>query len=135
MEAAKASIARFFPITDGPAEIRLCNSITINGTRYCPGINNLVQTGYTAHGLPEFVSLVKIWYVSDASVFFVSKVMESVRFLEELNAIEIDEPSLPEGLQVSHPSDLPFHQVHHSYSSVELRKKYIRLRQYIFDTD
>ena len=62
-------------------------------------------------------------YVSDASVFFVSKVMESVRFVEELNAIEIDEPSLPEGLQVSRPADFPFHQVHHSYSSVELRKK------------
>ena len=69
LEAAKASIARFFPITDGPAEIRLCNSITINGTRYCPGINNLVQIGYTANGLPEFASLVKIWYVSDANVF------------------------------------------------------------------
>ena len=135
LDAAKASIARFFPITDGPAEMRLCNSITIKGTRYCPGINNLVQIGYTAHGLPEFASLVKIWYVSDASVFFVSKVMESVRFVEELNAIEIDEPSLPEGLQVSRPSDLPFHQVHRSYSSVELRKKYIPLGQYIFDTD
>ena len=61
LDAAKASIARFFPIIDGPAEIRLCNSITINGTRYCPGINNLVQIGYTAHGLPEFASLVKIW--------------------------------------------------------------------------
>ena len=48
--------------------------------------------------------------------------MESVRFVEELNAIEIDEPSLPEGLQVSRPSGLPFHQVHHSYSS-ELKKK------------
>ena len=49
--------------------------------------------------------------------------MESVRFVEELNAIEIDKPSLPGGLQVSGPSYLPFHQVHHSYSSVELRKK------------
>ena len=70
LNAAKAFIARFFPITDGPAEIRLCKSITINGTRCCPGINNLVQIGYTTYGLPEFGSLVKIWYVSDASVFF-----------------------------------------------------------------
>ena len=60
LDAAKAFIARFFPITDGPAEIRLCNSITINSTRYCPVINNLVQIGYTTHGLPEFGSLVKI---------------------------------------------------------------------------
>ena len=75
LEAAKASIARFFPITDGPAAIRLCNSITINGTRYWPGINNLVQIGYTAHALPELASLVKIWYVSDASVFVASKVV------------------------------------------------------------
>lgn len=133
LDAAKASIARFVPITDGPTEIRLCNSITINGTRYYPGINNLVQIGYTTQGLPEFASLVKIWYLSDESVFFGSKVMESVRFVEELNAIEIDEPSLPEGLHVSRPSDLPFHQVHHSYSSE--RKKYIPLRQHIFDTD
>lgn len=72
--------------------------------------------------------------MSDASVFFTSKVMESVRFVEELNAIEIDKPSLPEGLQVSCPSDLPFHQVYHSYSS-ELKKKDIPLRQFIFDTD
>ena len=130
---AKTSIARFYPITDGPAEIRLCSSVTINGTKYCPGVNNLVQTGYTVNGLPEFASIVKIWYVSDASVFLVSKVMESIRFAEELNAIEIDEPALPEGLQVSRPSDLPFHQVHHSYCSE--RKKYIPLRQYTFDTD
>ena len=35
------------------------------------------------------------------------QVMESVQFVEELNAIEIDKPSHPEGLQVSRPSDLP----------------------------
>lgn len=94
-------------------------------TTVYPGINNLVQIGYTTQGLPEFASLVKIWYVSDESVFFGSIVMESVRFVEELNAIEIDEPSLPEGLHVSRPSDLPFHQVHHSYSSERI--KYIPL--------
>ncbi len=53
--------------------------------------------------------------------------------MEELNVVETDEPSLPEGLQVSHPSDLPFHQVYHSYSFEG--KKYISFRQYIFDTD
>ena len=92
-----------------------------------------MQIGYTVHGLPEFTSLVKIWYVSDTSVLFASKVMESVGFVEELNAIEIDEPSLAEGLQVSGLSDLACHQVYHSYSFAG--RKYISFRQYIFDTD
>lgn len=130
LETAKVSIARFFPRVDS-TEITACNSITLNGTRYCTGINTLIQIGYTAHGLPEFGNLVKIWYASDHSVFFGCKVMESVRFSEQLNSIEIDEPSLPEGLHVSRPSELPFHHVHHSYSSGG--KKYIPFRQYIFD--
>ena len=131
LEAAKASIARFFPLEELTA-VAVCNSITLNGTRYCPGMNNLIQIGYTANGLPEFGSIAKIWYVSDTSVFFASKIMESVRFVEELNAIEVDEPSLPEGLQVSRPSDLPFYYVHHSYHSKG--KKYIPLRQHIFNS-
>lgn len=109
----------------------MCTSITLSGTRYCPGINTLIQIGYTEDGLPEFGNLVKICYASDQSVFFLCKIMESVGFSEELNSIEISEPSLPTGLHVSHPSDLPSHHVHHSYSSGG--KKYIPFRQYIFD--
>ena len=130
LEATKASIARFYPVVD-LTEMMVCNSITLSGTRYCPGINNLIQIGYTGDGLPEFGNLVKICYTSDQSVFFLCKIMESVRFSEELNSIEISEPSLPAGLHVSHPSDLPSHHVHHSYSSGG--KKYIPFRQYIFD--
>ena len=36
----------FFPLTNGSTEIRLCNSLTINGMSYCPGINNLLHVGY-----------------------------------------------------------------------------------------
>ncbi len=134
LKAAKESITRFFPADrDELNDIRSCNSITLNGTRYCPGVNNLVQIGYTVDGLPEFGSLVKIWHVSDSSVVFATKVMESVGFIEELNAVEVSEPSLPEGLQVSRPADLPNHQVHHAYGAEG--KKYIPLRQYIFGTD
>ena len=129
LEPTKASIARFFSLMD-LTKIMVCNSTTLSGTRYCPGINTLIQIGYTVDGLPEFGNLVKICYASDQSVFL-SKIMESVRFLEELNSIEISEPSLPAGLHVSHPSDLPHHHVHHSYSSGG--KKYIPFRQYIFD--
>ena len=57
----------FSPLTNGSTEIRLCNSLTINGTSYCPGINNLVHVGYTVHALPEFASVVKIWYLSGNS--------------------------------------------------------------------
>lgn len=39
----------------------------------------------------------KIWYMSDVSVFFIFKVMESVRFVEELNVIEIDKLLFLEG--------------------------------------
>ena len=70
LEAAKASIARFFPITDGPAEIRLCNSVTIKLD--IPDMDIPTNWLYRTRGLPEFSSLVKIWYVSDASVCFVS---------------------------------------------------------------
>jgi len=108
LQVVKASIARFFPLEELTA-VAVCNSITLNGTRYCPGMNNLIQIGYTANGLPEFVSIAKTWHVSDTSVFFASKIVESVRFVQELNAIEVDEPLLPESLQVSYPSDLPFY--------------------------
>ena len=43
---AKACVSCFFPLTNGSTEIRLCNSLTINGTSYCPGINNLLHVGY-----------------------------------------------------------------------------------------
>ena len=36
----------FFPLTNGSTEIRLCNSLTINGMSYCPGINSLLHVGH-----------------------------------------------------------------------------------------
>lgn len=74
----------------------LCNSVTLKGTKYSPGKNNLLHIGYDPFGLPEFGSLVKIWFVLDVGVFFVTKVMESVAFRQELNAIEIEDASLPQ---------------------------------------
>jgi len=132
-EVAKASIARFFPLEELTA-VAVCNSITLNGTRYCPGMNNLIQIRYTANGLPESVSVAKTWPVSDTSVFFfASKIIESVRFVEELNVIEVDEPSLPESLQVSRPSDLPFYYCTCTTLTILKGKKYIPLSQHIFN--
>lgn len=109
----------------------LCNSVTLKSTKYTPGENNLLHIGYDLLGLPEFGSLVKIWFVLDVGVFFVTKVMESVAFRQELNAMEIEDASLPQGLQVVRPDDLPCFQVHRCYKSGE--KMYIPFRQYIFD--
>lgn len=75
-----------------------CNSVTLKGTKYIPGKNNLLHIGYDQNGLPEFGSLVKIWFVVDVGVFFVAEVKESVAFREELNAMEIEDASLPQGL-------------------------------------
>ena len=46
LKDAKACISCFFPLTNGSTEIRLCNSLTINGMSYCPGINNLLHVGH-----------------------------------------------------------------------------------------
>ena len=80
-ESARRAIDRFHQL-DFPAaaEIMLCNSVTLKGTKYTPGKNNLLHIGYDPFGLPEFGSLVKIWFVLDVGVFFVTKVMESVAF-------------------------------------------------------
>ena len=131
-ESARRAIDRFHQL-DFPAaaEIMLCNSVTLKGTKYTPGTNNLLHIGYDPFGLPEFGSLVKIWFVLDVGVFFVTKVMESVAFRQELNAMEIEDASLPQGLHVVRPDDLPFFQVHHCYKSGE--KMYIPFKQYIFD--
>ena len=90
-----------------------------------------LHIGYDPFGLPEFGNLVKIWFVLNVGVFFVTKVMESVSFRKELNAMEIEDAPLPQGLHVVRPDDLPFFQVHHCYKSGE--KMYIPFRQYIFD--
>ena len=131
-ESARHDINRFYRLAFPPeAELRLCNFVTITGTKYVPGKNNLLLIGYYPNGLPEFGSLVKIWFVVNVGVFFVTKAVESVLFRKELNAMEIEDPSLPQGLHVIRPGDLPFHQVHHSYRSGD--KMYIPFRQYAFD--
>ena len=53
LEATKASIARFYTLMDLIKRIMVYNSITLTGTRYCPGINTLIQIGYTVHGLSK----------------------------------------------------------------------------------
>ena len=63
-----------------------------------------------------FSSLLKLWRVA---------------FRQELNAVEMEDASLPQGLHVVRPDDVPFFQVHHCYKSGE--KVYIPFRQYIFD--
>lgn len=63
-------------------------------------------------GLPEFGSLIKIWYVSNTSVLIATKAMENMGFVEELKAVEISEPSLPEDLQVSRPTEACYWETH-----------------------
>ena len=59
--------------------------------------------------------------------------METTRYCKELNAVEVEEPALPQGLEISRPGDLPSFQVFHLYTDAE-GKMYIPFMQYIFDS-
>lgn len=81
--------------------------------------NTLLQFANNKEGLPEFGRLMKIWQVLDLTVAFDL----------DMNAVIIEESSLPQGNQISRHEDLPSYHVHHAYTLSG--KLHVPLKQYI----
>ena len=81
--------------------------------------NTLLHFANNKEGLPEFGRLMKIWQVLDLTVAFDL----------DMNAVIIEESSLPQGNQISRHEDLPSYHVHHAYTLSG--KLHVPLKQYI----
>lgn len=91
--------------------------------------NTLLHFANNKEGLPEFGRFIKIWQVLDLGTCFVMQPMETVAFDLDMNAVIIEESSLPQGNQTSRHEDLPSYHVHHAYTLSG--KLHVPLKQYI----
>ena len=129
----KDSIERFYNVEwSDENHLFQTNAVTITGTLYKPGKNTLLHFSNNEEGLPEFGRLIKIWQVLDLGTFFVMQPMETVAFDLDMNAVIIEESSLPQGNQISRHEDLPSYHVHHAYTLSG--KLHVPLKQYICDS-
>ena len=131
--SVKDSIERFYNVEwSDENHLFQTNAVTITGTLYKPGKNTLLHFSNNEEGLPEFGRLIKIWQVLDLGTFFVMQPMETVAFDLDMNAVIIEESSLPQGNQISRHEDLPSYHVHHAYTLSG--KLHVPLKQYICDS-
>ena len=91
--------------------------------------NTLLHFANNEESLSEFGRLIKIGQVLDLGTFFVMQLMETVAFDLDMNAVIIEESSLPQGNQISRHKDLPSYHVHHAYTLSG--KLHVPLKQYI----
>ena len=68
--------------------------------------NTSLHFANNEESLSEFGRLIKIWQLLDLGTFFVMQLMETVAFDLDMNAVIIEESSLPQGNQISR------HRVH-----------------------
>lgn len=104
----KESIERFYNVEwSDENHLFQTNPVTITRTLYKPEKNTLLHFGNNEEVLPKFGCLIKIWQVLVLGTFFVMQPMETVAFDLDMNAVIIEESSLPQGNEISRHKDPP----------------------------